>query len=71
MVQMKAMNMPTPAMTPSSATPMKGVGEKARKPQAVAVAASAICPPAWRAVSGIARLRSGCSWRTSRRRTQN
>ncbi len=71
MVQKKAMNMPAPAMTPSSATPTKGVGAKAKKPQAVAVAASAICPPAWRPVSGIARARSVRPCRTSRRRTQN
>src|SRR4051794_41792105 len=43
---MKATIMPTPAIRPSSETPRYTVGTKARKPQAVAVAAQASGRPA-------------------------
>ena len=44
-VQANAINMPTPAIRPSSATPEKSVGTKPRKPAAVATAATRICTP--------------------------
>src|SRR5262249_61922210 len=44
-VRAAAISMPTPAIKPSSATPRKAVGRNAKKPDAVAAAASIIGPP--------------------------
>ena len=65
-VQTKAISMPTPAISPSSATPAKLVGTKARKPAAVAAAATRIWPPTRRAFCRIASAGSGNSNRRSR-----
>ena len=70
-VQAKAISMPTPAISPSSATPRKSVGTKARKPQAVAAAATSICGPTRAAVTASAVCRLSVCSRISRRRTQN
>ncbi len=58
-VAANATSMPKPAMTPNWATPMKRVGEKARKPAAVARAATRICAPLRRPVSRSASTMSG------------
>ena len=63
-VQVNAISMPTPAIRPSSATPMKAVGTKARKPAAVARAATRI----WRATrDAVWRIASAASGNANRR----
>ena len=70
-MQAKAISIPPPAISPSSATPVKSVGTKARKPAAVAPAATRICPPDRRAVPARASSMSAACSCTSRNRTQN
>ena len=65
-VQMNAMIIPAPAISPSSATPENAVGTKARKPAAVARAAIRICTPTRSAVAVIALDESPVSKRNSR-----
>ena len=65
-VQAKAINMPTPAISPSSATPLNAVGTKARNPAAVATAATRICSPTRAAVRRMASAGSAYSNRRSR-----
>ena len=65
-VQMNAMIIPAPAISPSSATPENAVGTKARKPAAVARAAIRICTPTRCAVAVIAAADSPVSKRNSR-----
>lgn len=50
MVKAKATSMPTPAISPSSATPAKLVGTKAKKPAAMATAASSTELPVLRKI---------------------
>ena len=50
-VAANAISMPTPAISPSCATPEKLVGTKARNPAEVAAAATIICTPERCAVS--------------------
>ncbi len=70
-VQTKAISMPAPAISPSSATPMKLVGTKARNPAEVAGAATRIWLPTRWAFCRIASAGSGYSNRRSRYRTEN
>ncbi len=69
-VQAKAISMPTPAISPSCATPAKAVGVKARNPAAVASAATRIWPPGAPARPA-RRQRVGAGQPTSRKRTVN
>ena len=70
-VHRKAISMPPPAITPSCATPTKLVGVKARKPLAVARAATSTCAPDSRPVSPSASIIRGWMRRRSRKRTVN
>ncbi len=65
------MTMPTPAMIPSSETPMYWVGRKARKPRVIATAARASEPPMPVAAATSAALRSSRVSRSARKRTLN
>ena len=65
------MIMPKPAIRPRLATPTKAVGVKARKPNAVAIAAIRICPPTRRAVASSAASMLDAPSESSRKRTVN
>ena len=65
-VQTSATSIPVPAISPSSATPRKLVGTKARNPAAMATAASTICGPTDSMVSFSAKVASPVSSRFSR-----